>query len=154
MPGHNSTPHFHTTPRHAYVVSGTWWVSSSTHYNPKQMYPAPAGTYVTDVPKALELFFTGDFVDSAEALRIGLLNKVVDDEKLMEETYALAGRIANSPPIAARIIKRTIYQSLNTDLKTSLDLISSHMALVQLTEDSKEAIAAFKEKRPGKFKNQ
>ena len=122
------------------------------------LVPGAGGCYflsrVVGLPKALELFFTGDFVDSAEALRIGLLNKVVDDEKLMEETYALAGRIANSPPIAARIIKRTIYQSLNTDLKTSLDLISSHMALVQLTEDSKEAIAAFKEKRPGKFKNQ
>jgi len=53
MPGHNSMPHFHTTPRYAYVVSGTWWVSSSTHYDPKQMYPAPAGTYVTDVPNTI-----------------------------------------------------------------------------------------------------
>ena len=50
MPGHNSTPHFHTTPRYAYVVSGTWWVSSSTHYDPTKMYPVPAGSYVTDVP--------------------------------------------------------------------------------------------------------
>ena len=50
MPGHNSTPHSHSTPRYAYVVSGTWWVSSSTHYDPSQMYPVPAGTYVTDVP--------------------------------------------------------------------------------------------------------
>lgn len=50
MPGHNSTPHSHSTPRYAYVVSGTWWVSSSTHYDPSKMYPVPAGTYVTDVP--------------------------------------------------------------------------------------------------------
>ena len=53
MPGHNSTPHSHSTPRHAYVVSGTWWVSSSTHYDPSQMYPVPAGTYVTDVPNTI-----------------------------------------------------------------------------------------------------
>jgi quercetin dioxygenase-like cupin family protein len=52
-PGHNSTPHFHTTSRYAYVVSGTWWVSSSTHYDPAKMYPAPAGTYVTDVPNTI-----------------------------------------------------------------------------------------------------
>ena len=53
MPGHNSTPHSHSTPRYAYVVSGTWWVSSSTHYDPSQMYPVPAGTYVTDVPNTI-----------------------------------------------------------------------------------------------------
>lgn len=47
--GHNSTPHFHSTNRYAYVVSGTWWVSSSTRYDPAKMYPVPAGTYVTDV---------------------------------------------------------------------------------------------------------
>jgi len=121
------------------------------------LVPGAGGAYflprVVGLAKALELFFTGDFVDAAEAERIGLVNRVIDDEKLMEETYALARRIADSPPIAARIIKRTIYQSLTTDLRTSLDLISSHMAIVQLTEDSKEAIAAFKEKRPGKFKN-
>ena len=53
MPGHNSMPHSHSTPRYAYVVSGTWWVSSSTHYDPSQMYPVPAGTYVTDVPNTI-----------------------------------------------------------------------------------------------------
>ena len=53
MPGHNSTPHSHSTPRYAYVVSGTWWVSSSTHYDPSKMYPAPAGTYVTDIPNTI-----------------------------------------------------------------------------------------------------
>ena len=53
MPGHNSTPHSHSTPRYAYVVSGTWWVSSSTHYDPSPMYPVPAGTYFTDVPNTI-----------------------------------------------------------------------------------------------------
>jgi len=48
-PGHNSKPHFHSTDRYIYVVSGTWWVSSSTHYDPSKMYPIPAGTYVTDI---------------------------------------------------------------------------------------------------------
>jgi quercetin dioxygenase-like cupin family protein len=48
-PGHNSKPHFHSTDRYIYVVSGTWWVSSSTHYDPAKMYPIPAGTFVTDI---------------------------------------------------------------------------------------------------------
>lgn len=49
LPGHNSKPHFHSTDRYVYVVSGTWWVSSSTTYDPAKMYPVPAGSFVTDV---------------------------------------------------------------------------------------------------------
>ena len=115
------------------------------------LVPGAGGCYflprVVGLSKALELFFTGDFVDGEEAVRIGLASHVYDDDKLMEETYKLAGRIANSPPIAC-----SIYQSLTTDLRTSLDLISSHMGVVKMTEDSKEAIASFKEKRKGNFK--
>jgi quercetin dioxygenase-like cupin family protein len=48
-PGHYSHPHFHTTDRYAYVVSGTWWVSSSTHWDPAAAYPVPAGSYVRDI---------------------------------------------------------------------------------------------------------
>lgn len=52
-PGYNSKPHFHTTDRYIYVVSGTWWVSSSTHYDPSKMYPIPAGTFVTDIKNTI-----------------------------------------------------------------------------------------------------
>lgn len=52
-PGHNSRPHFHSTDRYVYVVSGSWWVSSSTHYDPDKMYPIPAGTFVTDVANTI-----------------------------------------------------------------------------------------------------
>ena len=48
-PGHYSHPHFHTTDRYAYVVSGTWWVSSSAHWDPAKAYPVPAGSYVRDL---------------------------------------------------------------------------------------------------------
>jgi quercetin dioxygenase-like cupin family protein len=48
-PGHNSKPHFHSTARYIYVVSGTWWVSASTHYDESKMYPIPAGSFVTDI---------------------------------------------------------------------------------------------------------
>jgi quercetin dioxygenase-like cupin family protein len=52
-PGHNSRPHFHSTDRYAYVISGSWWVSSSTHYDPNKMYPIPAGTFVTDIKNTI-----------------------------------------------------------------------------------------------------
>ena len=52
-PGHNSKPHFHSTDRYVYVVSGTWWVSSSTHYDPSKMYPIPAGSFVTDLKNTI-----------------------------------------------------------------------------------------------------
>jgi hypothetical protein len=52
-PGNFSKPHFHTQPRFVVVVSGTWWVSSSNHYDPAKTYPLPAGSVVTDVLNAV-----------------------------------------------------------------------------------------------------
>lgn len=52
-PGANSTPHFHTTDRYIYVVSGTWWVSSSTTHDTTKMYPVPAGSFVTDIKNTI-----------------------------------------------------------------------------------------------------
>jgi quercetin dioxygenase-like cupin family protein len=49
LPGHHSKPHFHSTDRYAYVVSGTWWVSASTTYDESKLYPVPAGSFVTDI---------------------------------------------------------------------------------------------------------
>ncbi|HEY4095518.1 MAG TPA: enoyl-CoA hydratase [Baekduia sp.] len=97
--------------------------------------------------KALELFLTGDFVDAEEALRIGLVNRVHDDDELLDATYELAHKIAAGPPVATRVIKRALYQSAETDLATALDLASSHMAVIQSTDDSREALAAFRERR-------
>jgi hypothetical protein len=49
LPGNFSHPHFHSKDRWVYVVSGTWWVSSSTHFDPSKTYPLPAGTFATDL---------------------------------------------------------------------------------------------------------
>lgn len=119
------------------------------------LVPGDGGAYflprLVGTAKALELLLTGDFVDAEEAARIGLVNRVCDDELLMEETYAFAERLAASSPVAVRMTKRAVYQSAEMDLRTSLDLISSHMAIVQSTDDYAEAQAAFKERRPGNF---
>ncbi|MEO5837579.1 MAG: enoyl-CoA hydratase-related protein [Acidimicrobiales bacterium] len=103
------------------------------------------------IAKALELLLTCEFVDADEALRIGLVNRVVDDESLLDETLALAQKLASMPPVHVQLTKRAAYQSLRLDLATSLELTASHMAIARSLDDSREAIAAFLEKRTGVY---
>jgi len=103
-------------------------------------------------PKALELLWTGEFVDAEEAHRLGIVNKVVDDDQLMEATYAMAKKIAAQPPIAVRMMKRSVRQAATIDIRTHLEMAASHMAAMYSTEDHKEAASAFLEKRTPVFK--
>jgi len=120
------------------------------------LVPGDGGCYflprLVGVAKALELLWTGDFVDSAEALRLGIVSHVYEDESFAEQALAFARRLAAGPPVNIRMIKRATYQSSRTDLRTALDLISSHMAVVRSTHDSREAMRAFAEKRPPEFR--
>jgi enoyl-CoA hydratase/carnithine racemase len=119
------------------------------------LIPGAGGLYflprIVGTPKALELFLTGDFVDGEEAHRIGLVNRLYDDEELLDATYEFARKLAAGPPISTRVIKRALYQSTRIDLQTSLDLASSHMAVIQSTQDSHEALAAFRERRTAEY---
>ena len=99
--------------------------------------------------KALELFWTGDFIGAEEAERIGLVNKVVPDGELMVQVRALAERIAAAPQLSIRLIKRAVYQGLRNDLRTNLDLISSHYAVVTASDDHRQAVEAFKNRKKG-----
>ena len=101
--------------------------------------------------RALELLWTADFIEAPEAHRLGIVQRLVPDAQLKEVTYALARQIADGPQIPIRMIKRLVYQSLKLDLRTHLDLVSSHMSIVRQTADHAEGVAAFKEKRPPKF---
>lgn len=101
--------------------------------------------------KALELFLSGEFVDAEEALRIGLVNRVYDDSELEQRTQHFAEKIVAHSPVALRMIKRAVYQSRDTDLRTALDMISSHMGIVQTTPDAQEAFNAFREGRQPRF---
>ena len=116
------------------------------------LVPGNGGAYylprLVGTAKALELLLTGDFIDAAEALQIGLVNHVYPDNLLLEETYTFAKRLAAGPPLIIQMIKRAVYQSGQSNLRTSLDLISSHMGIVQASHDSQEALKAFREKRP------
>jgi enoyl-CoA hydratase/carnithine racemase len=119
------------------------------------LVPGDGGCYylprLVGQAKALELLLTGDFIDAEEAARLGIANHVVDDGELPAAVAALARRLADAPPVAAGMIKRAVYQSARSDLRTALDLISSHMSVVTSTQDSAEALAAFREKRPGRY---
>ena len=120
------------------------------------LVPGNGGTYflprIVGASKALELFWSTDIVKSDDALRIGLVNKVFDDDILMEETIKWIKNVLDQAPIPVRVIKRLIYQNLNMDLLSSLDLISSHMAFARTSEDHAEAIKASEEKRKPVFK--
>jgi enoyl-CoA hydratase/carnithine racemase len=101
------------------------------------------------VSKALELFWTGDFIDAEEAMRIGIVNKVFPDAELMTQVETIARKIAKAPPLTLRMVKRAIYQGMRNDLRTNLDLISSHYAVITATDRHKDAVRSFIAKRGG-----
>ena len=103
---------------------------------------------------ARELVYAGEQITAQRAYEIGLVNRVVPHEKLMNETMSLAEEIASKPPLAARIIKRAVYQAQRSDLRFHLDYISSQLALLSETRDHQEAARAFLEKRRPVFKGE
>lgn len=103
--------------------------------------------------KALELMLTGDFLPAKEALTLGLLNKVVPQDKVLEEAKALAKRLADGAPCAQREIMKSVRLGLETNLREGVLVIEKEAskALV-FTEDFKEGSRAFLEKRKPEFK--
>jgi 2-(1,2-epoxy-1,2-dihydrophenyl)acetyl-CoA isomerase len=102
--------------------------------------------------KALEIFYTGDPVDASEALRLGMVNRVVPDAELEKETQALALRLAQGPTLALARAKELVYGSLSESLETQLENERGLLGLSTLTEDFREGVQAFIEKREPKFR--
>ncbi len=101
--------------------------------------------------KARELYFTGELIDAREAERIGLVNRTVPDDQLASETLALAERIAKGPPIALARMKQNMNLGLVSDYSTLLDAEAEGMVMSAATEDNREALKAFLEKRMPEF---
>ena len=103
--------------------------------------------------KAKEMIFLGDMVDAPTALTLGLVNKVVPPEKLMEEAMAWAAKLASKSGPVLAMAKMAINNGLNTDINSGLDMEAKCDALCFATEDRKEGMDAFIEKRKANFKN-
>lgn len=102
--------------------------------------------------KAKELIFTGDLLTAEEAKEIGLVNKVVEPEKLIEETINVANKIISKGQIAVRYAKRAINYGIEAGLYPGLELEKTLFGNLFVTEDQKEGMSAFVEKRNPKFK--
>jgi enoyl-CoA hydratase len=101
--------------------------------------------------KALEMILTGEVIDAQEALRIGLVNKVVPKEDLMEVTMKMAQEMASKGPIALRYAKEAIYKGIDMTLEQGLRLEADLYLLIHTSKDRSEGIQAFREKRKPKF---
>ncbi|HEY3997875.1 MAG TPA: enoyl-CoA hydratase-related protein [Candidatus Xenobia bacterium] len=101
---------------------------------------------------ALELICTGDIIDAAEALRIGLVNKVVDMEQLLPTARAMVDRIAANGPLAVAAARRAVLDGVNLDLERGMELEALHFATICGTQDKLEGTSAFLEKRKAQFK--
>jgi len=119
------------------------------------MCPDCGGTYfvprLIGLAKAKELFFSGDSVDAATALELGMINKVVDDDQLMNEAFAYAGKLAQMPTRSIGMIKRLLNRSFDSDLLTQIDFEAAYQGLATSTEDMREGWASFFEKREPRF---
>lgn len=124
-------------------------------YTKVGLVPGAGGAYflprIVGVAKALEMFWGAELLNAQQALDLGLVSDVFSDDELLSKTREFALKVASAPPLSVQLIKRAVYQSLDTDLETSLDLVSSHQTLVRNSEDHAEAIAALKQKRLGNY---
>src|SRR5260370_22723890 len=109
-------------------------------------------TQYAGAPKAKELLFTADPFDATEAFRLGLLNRVVPADSLAAETRALAGRLAAGPLVSYRYMKANVNLAATVDFRTMIDReAETHLRCAQ-TEDHREGVPAFLQKRAPNFR--
>jgi 2-(1,2-epoxy-1,2-dihydrophenyl)acetyl-CoA isomerase len=101
--------------------------------------------------KALELLFTGDLIDAGEALRLGLVNRVVPAEELADATRELAERLARGPTLAHGAAKAAVYESASLPFASLLDFEARNQRAVSRSDDVKEGVRAFLARRTPVF---
>ena len=120
------------------------------------LHPDWGGTYflprIVGIAKACELIFTGETIDAKEALRLGIVTALYEPEALMPKALALARKIADGPPIAISGAKRAIYHNQDVDLRAALEFETFAQNVSRETEDAKEGVRAFMEKRAAVFR--
>jgi hypothetical protein len=131
----------------AFVSAGYARVGLSGDYGVAWLLTRAVGS-----PIARELMFTSDRVDSARAERIGLFNRVVPDEQLRDAAFAMARTMANGPAVALRHMKDNLDDVPQINFDTALEREAHRLVSSSQTEDHREAVRAFIEKRPPVFK--
>ncbi|MGI9296108.1 MAG: enoyl-CoA hydratase/isomerase family protein [Pseudomonadales bacterium] len=120
------------------------------------LVPGNGGTYflprIVGEAKAMELFWAAEPITAEEALKINLVNQVYPDAEFMQRTMEYAHKISSRAPLAVKLVKRAVRQSLAMDLNTHLDMVSSHMLITRPSEDHAEGIKAYEEGREPNFK--
>jgi enoyl-CoA hydratase len=102
--------------------------------------------------KAMEMVLTGKFINAEEAEKYGLVNRVVPVELYLEEAYKLAAEIAQQSPVAVRLAKEAVLRSFETSLEEGLHFERKNFYLAFASEDQKEGMQAFIQKRKPNFK--
>ena len=102
--------------------------------------------------KAMELILTGEMISAQEALRIGLVNQVTEPEQLMERAKELANKIQKNGPLSVKYAKAAISRGMQMDLDSAIALENELFAMCFATEDQKEGMEAFLQKREPEFK--
>jgi enoyl-CoA hydratase/carnithine racemase len=131
----------------AFVTTGFANVGLAGDYGASFFLPRLVGQ-----AKARELFFTADHVDAMTCLELGIFNRVVPFDKLMDETWALARRLAAGPSVAYRLMKANLDRASREDLDTCLAHEAEGTVLSASTEDHREAVQSFIEKRAPRFR--
>ena len=120
------------------------------------LHPDWGGTYflprLVGMAKAAELIWSGAVIDAQEALDIGIVSSV--DENFLEAATAMAKSFAEGPPVAIRLSKRALYRNQDASLREALEFESYAQNICSRTDDAKEGINAFLEKREPKFKGE
>jgi enoyl-CoA hydratase/carnithine racemase len=131
----------------AFVSTGYMRVGLSGDYGIAWMLTRLVGT-----ARARELMFLSEKIDAKRCETIGLVNRVVPDDKLQEEAFAMAKTMAEGPSIALRYMKNNLDEALAFDFNTALDHEAERLVRAAGTADHKEAVQAFIEKRKPNFK--
>lgn len=105
------------------------------------------------IAKAKELLYMGEAVSGEEACRIGLVNKVVQRDKLMEEAKVWAKKLASKPKLALSLLKNAIDKGMNMDIGSAINYENNCFVVTYVSEDGREGMKAFIEKRKPNFKD-
>ncbi|MCM1042405.1 MAG: short-chain-enoyl-CoA hydratase [Bacteroides sp.] len=109
---------------------------------------------IVGIGRAKEMIYTGDPITAEEAYRIGLFNKVTEPDQLLDTALQMAGKIAAKAPLAVQYAKEAVNQGTETDIDTGIALEANLFGMCFSTQDQKEGMKAFLERRPPVFKGE